>query len=513
MHSESILILDFGSQYTQLIARKVRELGVYSEIKPYNVAFEKIGEMAPKGIIFSGGPESVYDENAPWPDSRVFELDVPILGVCYGLQLLAHRAGAQVAESSHREFGLAYLHLTDHNPLFKGVSEKTQVWMSHGDSVKELPNGYSVFASTENAPFAAFANVEKKRYGIQFHPEVAHSLEGKTVLNNFVKDICGCSDSWTPQNFVKESVAHIRETVGDKHAICALSGGVDSAVAAALMHEAIGERLHCVFVDTGLLRKGEAAQVSERFAKFFGGSFTVVDASERFFKQLRGVTDPEVKRKRIGAEFINVFEQKARKLEHVDFLVQGTLYPDVIESVSPQGGPSVTIKSHHNVGGLPEKLALKLVEPLRELFKDEVREVGRAIGLPEDVLMRHPFPGPGLAVRILGEITPDRVARLQEADDIFIRALHDSGCYNDVWQAFAVLLPIQTVGVMGDNRTYENAIALRTVTSVDGMTADWGRLPNELLAEVSNRIINKVRGINRVVYDISSKPPATIEWE
>ncbi len=512
-HHETILILDFGSQYTQLIARKIRELGVYSEIRPYFTPLDDIRQLQPKGLILSGGPASVYDEGAPLPDTDLFSLGIPVLGICYGLQVIAHLLGGKVAPASHREYGPAELRVRKALPLFKDFPPASRVWMSHGDRVESLPHGFEILAETANAPLAAVGSEPRQIYGIQFHPEVAHTEHGKTLLRNFAFDICGCSGDWSTANFIEKTVANIRETVPEGEVICALSGGVDSAVAAALVFRAIGERLHCIFVDTGLLRKGETEEVTRRFSRYFGAGFKTVNAADRFFGRLAGVTDPEEKRRRIGEEFIRIFEEEARKLQDIQWLVQGTLYPDVIESVSPHGGPSVTIKTHHNVGGLPEKMHLKLIEPLRELFKDEVREVGRALGLPEEVLGRHPFPGPGLAVRILGEVTRERVEILQHADAIFIEELRKAGWYDKIWQAFAVLLPVSTVGVMGDQRTYENVVALRAVTSVDGMTADWGRLPYELLATVSNRIINEVRGINRVVYDISSKPPATIEWE
>ncbi|KAA3610573.1 MAG: glutamine-hydrolyzing GMP synthase [Calditrichaeota bacterium] len=513
LHSNSILILDFGSQYTQLITRKIREIGVYSEIKPYFTPLEEIKKLNPKGLILSGGPNSVYAEDAPHPDPGIFDLHIPILGICYGLQLIVQHHGGKVQPAGRREYGRAVLDIVDDRDIFAAVSSNSQVWMSHGDSVSLLPDGFSTCARTDNAPHAAIAHSEKHLYGLQFHPEVAHTELGKEILRNFALKTCECDGRWTPENFIQQCVQDIRQKAGDEHVLCALSGGVDSVVAAALVYKAIGEKLHCVFVDTGLLRQNEAKEVTDRFRGFFGAGFTAASAEDRFLGKLAGVDDPEKKRKIIGEEFIRVFEQEARKLPEVKFLVQGTLYPDVIESVSPTGGPSVTIKSHHNVGGLPEKMHLDLIEPLRELFKDEVREVGKALGLPADVLGRHPFPGPGLAVRILGAISKERVEILQKADAIYIEELRKSGWYDKIWQAFAVLLPVHTVGVMGDQRTYENAVAIRAVTSTDGMTADWGQLPYDLLGIISNRIINEVKGINRVVYDISSKPPATIEWE
>lgn len=512
-HAETILVLDFGSQYTQLITRKIRELGVYSEIVRYDIPAEAIRKRAPRGIILSGGPASVFEPDAPHPAPELFDLGYPILGICYGLQLLAHYFGGQVASAAHREYGPAKLQIADPGDLFASLGDEIDVWMSHGDRVEALPAQFQRLAYTTNAPYAAIAWPEKKLYALQFHPEVAHTPQGKEILRHFVFDICGCTGSWTAANFIETTIAQTRALVGTSDAICALSGGVDSAVAAALVYRAIGKRLHCVFVDTGLLRRNEASDVITRFGAYFQQAFRAIDASDRFFNELEGVTDPEEKRRRIGHAFIEVFEEVAAQIEGVKFLVQGTLYPDLIESVSPHGGPSAKIKTHHNVGGLPAKLALRLIEPLRELFKDEVRQIGAALGLPAEMLQRHPFPGPGLAVRILGEVTRERVRILQAADAIFIEALRKAGWYDRVWQAFAVLLPVSTVGVMGDKRTYENVVALRAVTSTDGMTADWGRLPADLLAEVSNRIINEVQGINRVVYDISSKPPATIEWE
>ncbi len=508
-----ILILDFGAQYTQLISRKVRELGVYSEIKPFNISFQEIKKLQPKGLILSGGPESVYQENAPLPDNNIFELDIPVLGICYGLQVVSHFFAGEIAGGTNkREFGLAELKIEQPAGLFNNVSAVSKVWMSHGDALHQLPAGFETLGSTENSPYAAFANKERRLYCVQFHPEVTHSAEGQKILGNFVYEICECEKSWTPGSFAENTVDEIREKAATGQTICGLSGGVDSADAAALVYKAIGDKLHCVFVDTGLMRKNEAKEVSETFQTYFKSNFISVDASEEFLMRLDGVTNPEEKRKIIGNTFIKIFEKEAERISAVEYLVQGTLYPDVIESVSAHG-PSVTIKTHHNVGGLPDVMNLKLIEPLRELFKDEVRSVGRELGLPEEVLGRHPFPGPGLAVRILGEITKDRLNILRDVDAIFIEELRSNDWYDKTWQAFAVLLPVKTVGVMGDMRTYENVIGLRAVSSLDGMTADWSRIPFEILARISNRIINEVQGVNRVVYDISSKPPSTIEWE
>ncbi|MBC7187700.1 MAG: glutamine-hydrolyzing GMP synthase [Calditrichaeota bacterium] len=509
---EFILVLDFGSQYTQLIARRIREVGVYSRIVRYDVPAEEVQRLGPRGLILSGGPASVFEPGAPHPDPGIFSLDIPILGICYGLQVTAHLLGGKVARAATREYGHAELFVDQHDELFAGLGGRQRVWMSHGDQVVKLPPGFQVLAHTVDAPIAAVGDAKGKIYGLQFHPEVVHTAKGREILWNFLHRVCGCAGGWSAGSFIEQTVANIRQQVGDRRAICALSGGVDSSVAAVLTARAIGKQLTCVFVDTGLLRQGEADEVRATFSQGFPFDFRFVDASERFLSKLRGVTDPEEKRRVIGAEFISVFEEEARRVQGVEFLVQGTLYPDVIESTSTRG-PSAKIKTHHNVGGLPERMGLRLIEPLRELFKDEVRQVGRQLGLPERLLGRHPFPGPGLAVRIPGEVTPARVALLQQADKIFIDALRESGWYDRVWQAFAVLLPVRSVGVMGDERTYEAVVALRAVTSQDGMTADWARLPHELLAAVSNRIINSVRGVNRVVYDVSSKPPSTIEWE
>ena len=510
-HHESILILDFGSQYTQLIARRIRELGVYSEIKPFDISIDEIRARRPKGIILSGGPSSVYGANAPLPNPGIFQLDLPVLGICYGLQVIAHMKNGQVDPASRREYGRAALDILDQSDLFYRIDQRTQVWMSHGDHLTKLPKGFQVIANTDNAPIAAIRHSRERIFGIQFHPEVVHTVQGKEILSNFLYRICRCEGNWNASSFVEATVHSIQEKLGDQHAICALSGGVDSTVAAYLVGKAIGDRLTCIFVDTGLLRHQEAEQVSDYF-KNAPFHFKAIDASEQFLSKLKGIYDPEQKRKIIGTEFIRVFEKEAKQLGDINYLVQGTLYPDVIESVSIKG-PSATIKSHHNVGGLPEKMGLSLIEPLRELFKDEVRRVGRELNITDVILKRHPFPGPGLAVRILGEITRERIEILQPADHIFIEELVRNELYDQIWQAFAVLLPVKSVGVMGDERTYDNTIALRAVTSLDGMTADWADIPHPVLAHISNRIINEIKGVNRVVYDISSKPPSTIEWE
>ena len=512
MKHEGIVILDFGSQYTQLIARRIREANIYSEILPYNASIEEIKQHNPKGIIFSGGPASVYASDAPRPDEKVFKLGLPILGICYGLQLITDHFGGKVVKAERHEYGRAELEILNHEDLFKDIPEHIHVWMSHGDRVLELPDGFEPIARTYNAPFAGIRNKEKKIWGVQFHPEVSHTYLGKDILKNFAVNICNITPDWTMGNFIHEKIEEIREQVGNKKAICALSGGVDSSVAAVLVHKAIGDNLTCIFVDNGLLRKGEREQVEKTFRDNFHIPLIVVDAKDRFLNALKGITDPEKKRKIIGNLFIEIFEEEAKKLSDVEFLVQGTLYPDVIESVSVKG-PSAVIKTHHNVGGLPEKMNLKLVEPLRELFKDEVRKLGKELGLPDEIVYRQPFPGPGLAIRILGEVNEKDLEILREADAIVVEEVKKAGLYRDLWQSFAVLLPIKTVGVMGDYRTYEKVITIRAVESSDGMTADWARLPYELLDKIMRRIINEVNGVNRVVFDITSKPPGTIEWE
>jgi GMP synthase (glutamine-hydrolysing) len=509
-----ILVLDFGSQYTQLIARRIREAQVYCEIHPFNLPLERIQALQPEGIILSGGPASVYQDNAPRVNEKTFQIPVPFLGICYGMGIINLASGGEVARADRREYGPAELIIDNDADLFHGFSpnERARVWMSHGDRMMAIPKDWSVLAHSDNSPIAAFADPSRRFFGVQFHPEVVHTPRGKEILDNFIFRICRCQPTWTMERFIDASVRKIREQVGAGRVLCALSGGVDSSVAATLVHRAIGERLICVFVNNGLLRLNEAERVCGLFSERFGRSFRYVDASARFLAALADVVDPEVKRKTIGWLFIDVFEEEAKRLGDIAFLAQGTLYPDVIESVSFVG-PSVTIKSHHNVGGLPEKMQLTLVEPLRELFKDEVRKVGRELGLPNELIQRQPFPGPGLAIRVLGEVTENRLKILREADRIVLHEIRAAGLYEKVWQSFAVLLPIKTVGVMGDERSYENVIALRVVESQDGMTANWVALPGDLLARISNRIINEVRGVNRVVYDISSKPPATIEWE
>jgi len=505
---ETILILDFGGQYTQLIGRRIREANVYTEIVPFNTPLEKIRSQNPKGIVLSGGPASVYEKDAPISDPGILKLGVPVLGICYGMQLIGKEMGGRVEPATQREYGPRELDAAQSSCLFNGIR---RVWMSHGDRILEPPPGFEVTARTHNT-IAAMENVDRKVFGVQFHPEVTHTENGSALLRRFVFDVCRCSGDWTIGSFIENSIDRIRKQIGNGRALCAISGGVDSTVAATLVSRAIGERLVGVFVNTGLLRKNEFARVLSMLRDNLHLNVRGVDASERFLNMLAGVTDPEKKRKLIGNEFIRVFEEEARDIGAVDYLVQGTLYPDVIESVSVKG-PSQTIKSHHNVGGLPDRMRLKLVEPLRELFKDEVRQVGLQLGLPEDMVWRQPFPGPGLAVRIMGEITPEGVRMLQEADDILVSEIKKAGLYREIWQSFGVLLPVKSVGVMGDIRTYEHTLAIRAVHSSDGMTADWVRLPYDLMGVISNRIVNEVKGINRVVYDITSKPPATIEWE
>jgi GMP synthase (glutamine-hydrolysing) len=508
---ETILILDFGAQYTQLIARRVREAHVYCEILSFNTPLIEILKHHPKGIILSGGPDSVYGAGCPQCDAALWDCAIPVLGICYGFQLLSFQLGGSVRRGEKREYGLAELELQRDSPLFEGVSEKSRVWMSHGDHIATLPPGFECVGLTPGS-IAAAENSQREIYGLQFHPEVVHTEAGKKILENFLFKICGCRGDWTPASFIAESVRRIQDQIGSRRAICALSGGIDSTVAALLVQRAIGNRLTCIFVNNGVLRKQEFPKVLANLRDRLQLQTIGVDASEQFLRRLAGVVDPEQKRKIIGNEFILLFEEEARKFEKVDFLVQGTLYPDVIESVSVKG-PSATIKSHHNVGGLPQSMKLQLVEPLRELFKDEVRTIGRELGLNDGVIQRQPFPGPGLAVRILGEVTAERVQILQDADDIVVSEIKNAGLYSQIWQSFAVLLPVKTVGVMGDGRSYGYTVAIRAVHSQDGMTADWVRLPYEILERMSNRIVNEVRGVNRVVYDISSKPPATIEWE
>ncbi|WP_129127096.1 glutamine-hydrolyzing GMP synthase [Geomonas oryzae] len=512
IHSEKVLILDFGSQVTQLIARRVREQSVYCEIHPYNMALEKIKAFAPKGIILSGGPSSVYDKDAPHSDLGIYDLGIPILGICYGMQLMTQQLGGRVERCDKREFGRATLSLDGASEVFAGFDGGAEVWMSHGDRIEEMPAGFVKMAHTQTCPVAAMKDDKRRFYGVQFHPEVVHTPRGDEMIGNFLFNVCGSKPTWTMANFIETEIEDIRKKVGTGKVLCALSGGVDSSVVAVLIHKAIGDQLQCVFVNNGLLRKGEAEKVVNLFTKHFKINLDYVDATDRFLGVLSGVSDPEKKRKIIGNEFIYLFEEEAKKLGQVDYLAQGTLYPDVIESVSTKG-PSAVIKSHHNVGGLPEKMNLKLLEPVRELFKDEVRLLGKELGMPDEVVYRQPFPGPGLAIRCIGELSGEKLDILREADAIVIEEIRKAGLYRDIWQSFAVLLPVKTVGVMGDARTYEYTVALRAVNSLDGMTADWVKLPYELLGSISSRIINEVKGVNRVVYDISQKPPATIEWE
>ena len=514
--SDNILIIDFGSQVTQLIARRVREAGVYCEIVPFNKADEILDGFGAAGVILSGGPASVTHSDTPRAPARLFDMGLPILGICYGQQTMVQQLGGNVTTSDHQEFGRAFVDVKEDSELFDGIwamGAREQVWMSHGDHVDALPEGFSIIATSEGAPFAVISNEERKMYGVQFHPEVVHTPHGADLLQNFVTKICGCSGDWTMASFRETKIREIREQVGDKRVICGLSGGVDSSVVAVLIHEAIGDQLTCVYVDHGLMRQGESEQVVSLFREHYNINLVHRDASDLFLGELAGVTDPEVKRKTIGKLFIDVFEEEANKVGGADFLAQGTLYPDVIESVSFIGGPSVTIKSHHNVGGLPERMNMELVEPLRELFKDEVRALGRELGLHEDFVGRHPFPGPGLAIRIPGEITREKADILRKADAIYLEEIRKAGLYDAIWQAFAVLLPVKTVGVMGDARTYDHVCAIRAVNSTDGMTADYYPFPHDFLGRVATRIINEVRGINRVVYDVTSKPPGTIEWE
>lgn len=511
-HHQKILILDFGSQYTQLIARRIRECKVYSEIHASDLPIEKIKEEKPNGIILSGGPMSVYEEYSPKINNEIFELGIPILGICYGLQLIVLNHIGKVEPADKREYGKTRIRVSIKDELLNNIPDESIVWMSHGDYVTKIPQDFIITSESENSPVCSISNHEKKIYGVQFHPEVAHTEYGKNIIENFIFDICNCTQDWTTSNFISSFIEDVKKNVSNKKVICALSGGVDSSVAAILMSKAIGRNLICIHVDHGMMRKNESKNIVEMFKNNYDLNVIHVDASEIFLSKLIGITDPEQKRKIIGNTFIEIFEAEAKKIENVEYLVQGTLYPDVIESVSVKG-KSVTIKTHHNVGGLPERMNLKLIEPFRELFKDEVREIGKQLGLPDLFIKRHPFPGPGLAVRVLGEITIERLDILREADEIFIDELIRYKLYDKIWQAFAVLLPVQTVGVMGDSRTYENVIALRAVTSTDGMTADWYHFDYHFLEEVSNKIIRSVRGVNRVVYDISSKPPATIEWE
>jgi GMP synthase (glutamine-hydrolysing) len=513
MSRQTIVILDFGSQYTQLIARRIRGSKVFSKIIPYNTPPKEIAAMGAKGLILSGGPASVTDKKSPSPDKGIFKLGLPVLGICYGMQVIAQMLGGKVKHTKGRQYGKVELFTDENRDLFAQLPGNFTCWASHGDYVNKMPPGFKTSAHSMSAPIMAIANRQRKIYGVQFHPEVTHTEKGNQILNNFLFKICGCTSRWTMQSFVKESIATIKKTVGRDKVVLGLSGGVDSAVAAILIHKAIGRNLRCIFVDNGVLRKDEPKQIKGIFRNNFHLNLDYVDRSKRFLARLKGVVDPEEKRKIIGEEFIRVFEEEAKKVKRVKYLGQGTLYPDVIESMSPIGSPSSRIKSHHNVGGLPAHMKLKLIEPLRELFKDEVRLIAKELGLPDSVIYRQPFPGPGLSVRIIGEVTEDRLRLLREVDQRVVEEIRSAGLYEQIWQSFAVLLPIKSVGVMGDERTYENVVALRCVTSLDGMTADWVKLPYEVLEKMSNRIINEVKGVNRVVYDISSKPPATIEWE
>ncbi len=510
---QTILILDFGSQYTQLIARRVRENKVFSRIIPYNTPAKEIAAMNPKGLILSGGPASVVNKKSPYPDKGIFKLGIPVLGICYGMQVIAEMFGGRVKHTRSREYGKVELFVDDNRDLFSHMPGNFTCWASHGDFVSKMPPGFHTSAHTANAPIAAISNNKKKIFALQFHPEVTHTEKGNQIFSNFLFRVCGCLGRWTMESFIRESIENIKKTVGGSKVVLGLSGGVDSSVTAILLHRAIGKNSRCIFINNGLLRKDEPEQVKRIFRDLYHLNLAVVDRSKNFLSRLKGITDPEEKRKIIGGEFVRVFEEEADKVKGVKFLAQGTLYPDVIESVSPTGAPSRKIKSHHNVGGLPEHMKLKLLEPLREIFKDEARAIGRGLGLPDAIVNRQPFPGPGLAVRIIGEVTQDRLEVLREVDRRVIDEIRGANLYDSIWQSFAILLPIKSVGIMGDERTYENVVALRCVSSMDGMTADWVKLPYELLEKISNRIINEVKGVNRVVYDISSKPPATIEWE
>jgi GMP synthase (glutamine-hydrolysing) len=508
-----IVVIDFGSQYNQLIARRVRENRVYCQIEPPSISAREISSLNPRGIILSGGPGSIYEADSPKVDPAIFDLGIPVLGICYGMQFMIHATGGSVARASKREYGFAELHVLEKEGIFGGMPDKTTCWMSHGDSIQKLPRDFTVIGSTANTKFAAATNARKKLWGLQFHPEVAHTPMGKRMLQNFLFEICGCERSWTMKSFARETIETVRRAVADKKVILGLSGGVDSSVTALLIHKSIGKQLTCIFVDNGLLRKNEAEKLKVTLKQHLDINIRFVSARRMFLTALAGETDPEKKRKIIGRVFMDVFENEARKIKGAEFLAQGTLYPDVIESVSAYGGPSSIIKSHHNVGGLPRKMKLKLIEPLKYLFKDEVRKLGRELGLPEELVWRQPFPGPGLAIRIIGGVTAARLKILRNVDELLLDEIRSAGYYKKLWQSFAVLLPIKSVGVMGDARTYENIVAIRAVNSKDAMTADWARLPHKFLAKVSNRIINEVDGVNRVVYDISSKPPSTIEWE
>ena len=515
MAHDTIIILDFGSQYGELIARRVRECQVYSEVKPHDISQEEISALKPKGIILSGGPASVYEKGAPLPDPKLWDLGIPILGICYGLQLMASQLGGKVVPDVGREYGKAELNIEDSKHLFAGLPSKMQCWMSHGDRVETIPPSFQILARTGKTQAAAIGSPEKRMYGLQFHPEVFHTPQGLDLIKNFLYMICDCKPTWTTESFIEHATQEIRETVGKERVLCALSGGVDSTTVSALVHQAVGDQLTCMFIDQGFMRREEPKRIADLFTKYFKINLVYVDASDHFFEKLEGVTDPEEKRHRIGNEFIRTFEKEAKKLGEIPFLAQGTLYPDVIESAVPgkTATTAVRIKTHHNVGGLPKDISFKLIEPLKRLFKDEVRKLGQALGVPDEIVLRQPFPGPGLAIRIIGEVTRERVSILQHADWILMDEIKSAGLYQHLWQSFVVLLPIRTVGVMGDKRTYLNTVAIRAVTATDGMTADWARVPYDVLEKISSRIVNEVPEINRVVYDISSKPPATIEWE